>query len=140
MANRLHPLLETKPAMMTVLQNRYSFPEYPWSVSIKMSPERCLWLIPGQSGNNPWAETFNPVKKYLQKLALATNGIEIYSGREARTCPVACPRCMCVPGYVLDCVLRCPTPCPACPLTCPATRPANLSWIVKVALLLAHHE
>ena len=59
---------------------------------------------------------------------------------EARTCPVACPRCMCVPGYVLDCVLRCPTPCPACPLTCPATRPANLSWIVKVALLLAHHE
>lgn len=80
MANRLHPLLETKPAMMTVLQNRYSFPEYPWSVSIKMSPERCLWLIPGQPGNNPWAETFNPVKKYLQKLALATNGIEIYSG------------------------------------------------------------
>jgi hypothetical protein len=93
MANRLHPLLETKPAMMTVLQNRYSFPEYPWSVSIKMSPERCLWLIPGQPGNNPWAETFNPVKKYLQKLALATNGIEIYSGSHisVKVCSIDIP-------------------------------------------------
>ena len=82
--------------MMTVLQNRYSFPEYPWSVSIKMSPERCLWLIPGQPGNNPWAETFNPVKKYLQKLALATNGIEIYSGSHisVKVCSIDIPTLM----------------------------------------------
>jgi hypothetical protein len=67
------------PAMVMVLQNRYSFPKYPWSVSIEMSPQRCLCLLPCQPGIILWTETFNPIKKYLQKLALATNGIEIDS-------------------------------------------------------------
>ena len=35
---------------------------------------------------------------------------------EARTCPVTCPGCMCLLGYVLNHVLVCPETCPApCP-------------------------
>ena len=59
---------------------------------------------------------------------------------EARTCPVACPRCMWVTGHVLDHVLSCPTPCPACPRTCPrtcpATCPATYPWIESLSLFI----
>ena len=41
---------------------------------------------------------------------------DIKSRGGARTCPVACPGCMCLLGYVLNHVLMCHETCPApCP-------------------------